>query len=120
MQNAVPTTRFLPDESGLRFAQLPSHCLLPTAYCLPPTAYRALPAENRLAVALYTGGHLLEKGPKILTFSHFSAGPARLFDGKARSASRFMTGGLNLRCGLPERAKQHVRRGPQNSHIDFG
>jgi hypothetical protein len=71
------------------------------------------------AGAVYTGGHPLEKGSRSLTFSHFSARPACLFDGKARSTSRFVAGGSNSRRGLPERAKHHVGRKPQKSHIDF-
>jgi hypothetical protein len=66
-QNAKSTTRLFPDESGLRFAQLPSHCPLPTAHP------RQTPPVEVPAAAVYTSGHPLEKGPEILTFSHFSA-----------------------------------------------
>ena len=62
MQNARPTTRFYPDESDPRAPGLRSASFsLPTAYCLE--------------VAVYTGGHPLEKGPKSLTLSHFWARP---------------------------------------------
>jgi hypothetical protein len=80
MQNAKPTTRFFPDESGLRFAQLPSHCPLPPVYCLLITGNWQLPTRRATqvgvpATAVYTGGHPLEKDPKSLTLSHFSARP---------------------------------------------
>jgi hypothetical protein len=97
MQDAKPTTRFFPDKSGLRFAQLPSHCLLSTAYRLLATS-----SSCRVpAATLYTGGHLLETHRKSLTLSHFSTRSERVSDGKARFVSRVIPNRSGLPCGLP-------------------
>jgi hypothetical protein len=50
---------------------------LPTACWQLATAHpRRTPHVGGPAGSVYTGGHSLEIGPKILTFSHFSARPA--------------------------------------------
>ena len=72
------------------------------------------------AGAVYTGGHPLEKGPEILTFSHFSARQARSRRVGTRSTSHFTPARSDQTSGLAQRAKHHVARRTRNSHIDFG
>jgi hypothetical protein len=52
------------------------------------------------AAAVYTGGHLLEFHRKTATSRNFSARPARLPDGNARSASRVMRSRSGLTRGF--------------------
>src|SRR5712672_1754069 len=96
MQNTKPVTRFF---------------LLLTDYWQLTTDY--------YPQAVYTGGHPLEKGPKSLTLSHFSARPAWRPGVIVRSASAFIPSRSEWTCGLPERAKHHVGRRTRKSHIDF-
>jgi hypothetical protein len=70
-------------------------------------------------VGPYTGGHPLEIGPKILTFSHFSARPARLFEGETRSASPVIRSRSDWSRGLSERAEHHVGRRPPKFSYRF-
>jgi predicted nucleic acid-binding protein len=70
------------------------------------------------ARAAYTGGHPLEKRPKSLTLSHFSARPAWPPGGKARSASSFMPGRSDLTSRLPSEQNTMWDVDPQKSHID--
>ena len=71
------------------------------------------------ALAAYTGGHPLEKRPKSLTLSHFSARPAWPRGGQARSANPFIPGRSYLTCRLPSEQNTMWDGDPQKSHIDF-
>jgi hypothetical protein len=92
-------------------------CLLATGNWQPP-ALRATQVEVP-ARAVYTGGHPLEKGPKILTFSHFWAGSARLSEDEARSTNPIMRSTSDRTCRLPERAEHHVGRRPPKFSYRF-
>jgi hypothetical protein len=84
-------------------------------FCFRHTAYRQLATVQ----AVYTGGHLLEFHRKTAISRNFSARPARLADGMARSASRVMRSRSGLTRGFPGDPYPSLQGHPQNCNIKF-